>query len=51
MSDNEEEPEDVEVSHPWEHSAQERFVCEISPEDYAALQEQCRLNNLLIPDE
>ena len=50
MSDNEEEPE-VEVPHPWEHSTQERQVNEISPEDYAALQEQCRLYNLLISDE
>ena len=39
---NEEEPEDVEVSHLWEHSTQERQVREISPEDYIALQEQCR---------
>ena len=51
MSDNEEEPEDVEVPHPWEHSTQERQVCELSPEDYAALQEQCRLYHSLIPFE
>ena len=53
MSDNEEDytTDDKVVPHPWEHSTCEPCTHEMSTEDYIALQEQCRLHNLLIPFE